>query len=90
MINDFKALHEQKIQLSVTINYMPFNDIDETRTMDSKRDKTEITNRKKSEEVIHGLFGSLLDFFLKKNLELSTERVHFLMILIYSIINDLK
>ena len=48
---------------------MPFNDIDETRTMDSKRDKIEITNRKKSDEVIHGLFGSLLDFFLKKNLE---------------------
>ena len=77
MINDFKALHEQKIQLSVTINYMPFSDIDVTRTMDSKRNKIKIMIRKKSDEVIHGLFGFVVEFFFQKKLRVINEKSAF-------------
>ena len=60
IINDHKTQGQWKIRLTMTINFITSNHSDETRTMHTKSDNTEIIIANKTDEIIEELFQSLL------------------------------
>ena len=69
MINDHKNQGEWKIQLSAEISFISSKpDSDETRIIDTKSNKIEITIGSDTDEVIENLFRSLLQKY-QENLE---------------------
>ena len=60
MINDHKTQSEQKIQLTIQINFLSSKDSEETSTMHTKSDNIEIMIGKETDEIIEKLFKSLL------------------------------
>ena len=62
IINDHKIQSEQKIYLTIAINFSSFIDSDETRTMLSKSDNIEIMIGNETNEIIE----ELLETFLKR------------------------
>ena len=69
MINDHKNQGEWKIQLSAEISFISSKpDSDETRIIDTKSNKIEITIGSDTDEVIENFFRSLLQKY-QENLE---------------------
>ena len=62
IINDNKIQSEQKIYLTIAIDFSSFIDSDETRTMLSKSDNIEIMIGNETNEIIE----ELLETFLKR------------------------
>ena len=63
MMNYLKTQGEWKIQLAQPVNFISSKDSNETRTMHSNSDNTEIVLGYKADEIMEELF----DFFLQKN-----------------------
>ena len=60
IINKYKTQDEWKIQLTMEIIVISSNDSDETRTMHTKSDNTEITISNETDEIVEELFEYLL------------------------------
>ena len=60
IINDLKISDAWKIQLSITINFISFEDTDEKHVMHFKSNNIEIRINDKADEVVEDLFQSLL------------------------------
>ena len=66
MINDHKTQSEQKIQLTIQINFLSSKDSEETSTMHTKSDNIEIMIGKETDEIIEKLFKSLLQKYQER------------------------
>ena len=67
MINNHKTLGEWKIQLSMKINFVSSKDYsNETRTVSSWSDNTEIIMGNETNDIIHKLFKSFLQRYQEK------------------------
>ena len=58
MIIDSKTQGEQKIELTMSINFISFNDSDETRNLRTKSDNIEIVMGDETYQIIDELFES--------------------------------
>ena len=56
IINYLKKSDTQKIQLTITVNFISSKDNDKERDMHSKSDNIKIMMNDKADEVIEGLF----------------------------------
>ena len=56
MIIDSKTQGEQKIELTMSINFISFNDSDETRNLRTKSDNIEIVMGDETYQIIDELF----------------------------------
>ena len=66
MINDHKTQSEQKIQLTIQINFLSSKDSEETSTMHTKSANIEIMIGKETDEIIEKLFKSLLQKYQER------------------------
>ena len=76
IINDHKTQREWKIYLIIAINFFSPKDSEETRTMYSKSDNTEVMTGNETEKIIEDLFDSFLQRY-QKNLEESMKGSEF-------------
>ena len=60
MMNDHKTQSEEKIQLTMAINFFSFKDSEEFRTMHSKSDNIKILITNETDQIIEKLFESFL------------------------------
>ena len=60
MINDYKTQCEWKIQLTMSINFIPFKDPEAAQNKHTKSDKIEIMIGSNTDDIINKLFESLL------------------------------
>ena len=65
IINDHKAKGEQKIKLTMVINFISSKDSDEIRKMHTKGDNIENMMVSETDEVIKELFESILQIYQK-------------------------
>ena len=65
MKNNHKTQNELKIQLITQINFISYNDSEETRTMHTKSHNIEIMMGSKTDKIIEKRFGSLLQNYQK-------------------------
>ena len=78
LIDGHKTHDEEKVQLTMKINFISSKNSDETRTMHIKNKMiTEIIIDKKTDEIIEELFNSLLQM-TPKNLEEPMKRNEFI------------
>ena len=77
IINDHETQGEQKILLTMEINFFPSKDSEETRTMSTKTDNIEIMMSNETDEIIEELFESLLQRF-QEGLEESMTGTEFI------------
>ena len=77
MINDHKTHSEQKIQLTIQINFLSSKDSEETSTMHTKSNNIEIMIGKETVEIIEKLFKSLLQKY-QERLEESMRESEFI------------
>ena len=77
IINDHETQGEQKILLTMKINFFPSKDSEETRTMSTKTDNIEIMMSDETDEIIEELFESLLQR-LQEGLEESMRGTEFI------------
>ena len=76
MMNDHKTQSEEKIQLTMAINFFSFKDSEEFRTMHSKSDNIEILISNETDEIIEKLFESFLQKY-QEGLEQSMKGSEF-------------
>ena len=76
MINDLKTQGEQKIQLTIEINFLPSKDTNETHNIYSNSDNKEIMIGNETGEIIQQLLDSLLQKY-EKGLEESIKGTKF-------------
>ena len=74
VINDHKTRREWKIQLTMQINFIPYKDSEETRTMYTNSHNIEIMMRKETDEIIEKLREFLLQNY-QKDLEESIKNL---------------
>ena len=67
IINDHKTQDEWKVQLTMAINFFCSNDSEETCTMNTMSDNTEIMMVNETYKIIEELNKSLLQKDIKKN-----------------------
>ena len=60
ILNDHKKSDTWKVQLTISVHLISFNDKDEENVLHSKNDNIEILNNDELEQVIEELFQSLL------------------------------
>ena len=77
IIHDHETQGEQKILLTMEINFFPSKDSEETRTMSTKTDNIEIMMSNETDEIIEELFESLLQSF-QEGLEESITGTEFI------------
>ena len=65
MINDYKTQSEWKIKLTMSINFISFNDSDAAQNKHTKSDDTEIMIGSETDDIINKLFESLLQRYLE-------------------------
>ena len=65
MIIDYKTQGEWKTQVTMSINFISFNDSDETRNLHTKSDSIETMMSNKTDEIIDELFKSFLQNYQK-------------------------